>query len=65
MTAVFLWARQLQAIAQSGLTYTIQRSSTVDGTYTAIDTVTGDGSEMSYIDTSVSDSAFYQVVASE
>jgi hypothetical protein len=48
---------------QVGLTYTIQRATTVDGTYDSIGMVTGDGSQMSYIDTAALAGAFYKVSA--
>jgi hypothetical protein len=49
--------------SEAGISYSIQRSNDSGASYSEVATITGDGSELSYIDTTASASAFYKVVA--
>ena len=49
--------------SEAGITYSVQRAATADGTYTEVATVLGTGAALSYIDTTADASAFYKVVA--
>ncbi|MFL2877049.1 MAG: hypothetical protein ACJZ86_04285 [Pontiellaceae bacterium] len=49
--------------SEAGITYSVQRASTANGTYSEVATVLGTGADLSYIDTTADASAFYKVVA--
>lgn len=49
--------------SEAGITYSVQRASTADGTYSEVASVIGTGAALSYIDTTADASAFYKVVA--
>ena len=49
--------------SELGVTYSVRRSATVDGTYTEVGTVVGTGTDLDYIDTTTGAAAFYKVVA--
>jgi hypothetical protein len=49
--------------SEAGISYSIQRSNDSGASYSEVATITGDGSELSYIDTTDAASAFYKVVA--
>ena len=49
--------------SELGITYSVQRSATVDGTYSEVASLVGTGAALSYIDTTADASAFYKVVA--